>query len=283
MPHTQNHHPGPLFLIGGAERRGPEAEVLQHFVRMAGGKRAKILVCAPATMEPKRALPEYKQTFEELGAAEVWIDALQDRQEGDKEELLAQLEEAKAVFFTGGDQLRLTTLVAGTRFGDRLKELHSAGEILVGGTSAGATALGSVMILSGPGGGSVRRSDVSMGLGLGYLRDSMIDTHFNERGRIPRLLTVFAQNAQVLGLGIDEDTALEVQPGGPYTVVGNGAVTVFDGRVSFSNAADADEHDILALSGVTVHVLPRGYAFDPQKMEILTPGQLKEERQAAKG
>jgi len=259
------------LLVGGGERRGRDFEVLEHFVAAAGGRDAKILVCAAATREPKPALREYCQVFKELGVADVWSEALEDRQEAEKPALLEQLAASTAVYFTGGDQLRLTSLVAGTSFGEKLRERHNAGDYVLGGTSAGATAMGSVMILSGPGGGSVRRSDVKVGVGLGFLRDAMVDTHFNERGRVPRFLTVFAQNSQVLGIGIDENTGVDIRLGEEFRVIGSGAVTVFDGRVSYSNAADAGEHDIIALSGVTVHVLPRGYGYDPSAMQILKP------------
>ncbi|NLG08392.1 MAG: cyanophycinase [Deinococcales bacterium] len=262
---------GHLLLIGGAERREPEGEILQHFVRSAGGKKARILVCGAATREPQRALPRYKKVFEELGAAEVVTEALDDRHYAEDERVMTALEESTALFFTGGDQLRLTTLVSGTPFGERIRERHNSGGYLIAGTSAGATAMGSVMIEMGPGGGSVRRSDVRVGIGLGYLRDVMIDTHFNERGRSYRFLTVFAMNSQTLAMGIDEDTAVDVRFGEPYRVLGSGAVTIFDGRIDYTNAADAGEDDILAVSGVKVHVLPRGYGFDPKEMRMVLP------------
>ncbi len=101
--------------------------------------------------------------------------------------------------------------------------------------------------------------------------DTIIDSHFNERGRINRLLTVFAQNSQILGLGIDENTALDVRAGRPYGVIGSGAVTVLDGRISYSNVADAAEDEVLALSGVKIHVVPRGFMFDPEKRELVVP------------
>lgn len=262
---------GHLLLIGGAEERSEHGEILQHFVKEAGGRRAKILVCGAATREPQKALPRYKKVFEELGAAAVFTQALGDRQDAEDEEVLAQLEESTALFFTGGDQLRLTTLVSGTPFGERIRARHNSGGFLIAGTSAGATAMGSVMIQSGPGGGSVRRSDVRVGIGLGYLRDVMIDTHFNERGRSYRFLTVFALNSQTLAMGIDEDTAVDVRFGEEYRVLGSGAVTIFDGRIDYTNAADAGDDDILAVSGVKVHVLPRGYGFDPRTMTMVLP------------
>lgn len=269
VPDGKQKRRGHLLLIGGAERRSSDSEILQHFVKEAGGKKAKILVCAAATREPQRALPQYKKAFEELGAATVFSATLDDRHYA-KDEMDA-LEESTALFFTGGDQFRLTTLISGTPFGELIRERHNGGNYLIAGTSAGATAMGSAMILSGPGGGSVRRSDVRVGIGLGYLRDVMIDTHFNERGRAYRFLTVFAMNSQTLALGIDEDTAVDIRLGGEYRVLGSGAVTIFDGRIDYTNAADAEDDEILAVSGVKVHVLPRGFGFDPREMKMLLP------------
>ncbi len=260
---------GQLLLIGGAERRSEDSEILRHFVKEAGGEQARILVCAAATREPQRALPQYKKVFEALGAADVATATLDDRHYA-KDEMEA-LEGATALFFTGGDQFRLTTLISGTPFGELIRERHNSGNFLIAGTSAGATAMGTAMILSGPGGGSVRRSDVRVGLGLGYLRDVMIDTHFNERGRSYRFLTVFAMNSQTLALGIDEDTAVDIRLGGEYRVLGSGAVTIFDGRIDYTNAADAADDEVLAVSGVKVHVLPRGFGFDPKEMKMLLP------------
>lgn len=263
--------PGRLLLIGGGDRRDPEYKVLKHFVERAGGKKARILVLGVASDEPDETLKEYKTLFKKFGAAEVHTDSLRERVDAETNGALEQLESASALFLTGGDQLRITSVLAGTKLGERLRERHMQDGMLVAGTSAGAAAIGSVMILGGPRDGTVRRSDVKIGPGLGYLRDSVVDTHFNERGRESRLLTVFAQNPQILGIGIDADTALDVNYGHRYDVVGNGVVIVFDGRVSFSNAARVGDDEMLAVSGVQLHVLPEGYGFDPQKMEISTP------------
>jgi cyanophycinase len=265
---------GRLLIIGGAERRDDGSEILGHFIDIAGGKSARVIVCAAATTEPDEVLAEYGSVFTALGAAEVWRVPFQDRQAGERQELLETVEQSTAVFFTGGDQFRLTAMVAGTKFGDRVKERLNDDGILIAGSSAGAAAMSSTMIVSGPGGGSVRKADVKLGVGLAYLRDTIVDTHFNQRGRVHRLLSVFAQNPQVLGLGIDEDTAIDILLGQPFKVLGSGAVTVFDGRVSYSNAAEAKDDQILALSGVHLHVLPRGYAFDTKEMNLILPGQV---------
>jgi cyanophycinase len=262
---------GRLFLIGGGERRIAEPEILEHFVRIAGGRNARILVAAAASRVPDEVLADYQAVFTDLGVAGVRSEPLQDRHACEDEELLGLLEESTAVFFTGGDQSRLTATVAGTTFGDRLRDKVADEGFLLAGTSAGASAMSSTMILGGPGGGTVRKMDVRIGVGLGLLPDAIIDTHFNERARLNRLLTVFAQNSQILGIGLDENTAIDVRLGHPFRVYGSGAVTILDGHVSYYNAADADEDDILALSGVRLHVLPRGYEFDPYSRELLLP------------
>lgn len=224
--------PGRLLLIGGGDRRDPEYKVLKYFVEQAGGKRARILVVGAASEDPEGTLKDYRALFKRFGAAEVLTASLRERSEAETDKAVEQVDSASAVFLTGGDQLRLTTILAGTRLGERLRERHTRDRLIVAGTSAGAAAIGSVMILGGPADGTVRRSDVVLGAGLGYMRDAVIDTHFNERGRESRLLAVFAQNPQILGIGIDADTALDVHLGERYDVVGNGVVIVFDGRVS---------------------------------------------------
>ncbi len=262
---------GRLLLIGGGERRDGEYRVLQHFVKEAGGKKARVLVCGAALDDSEGSVKEYEGIFEDLGAGEVWGAPITDRSEADGDEVVGRLMDSTAMFLTGGDQLRITSLMAGTRLGDRLKHRNDEGGYLIAGTSAGAAAMGSVMLLGGAEHGTVRRADVKIGPGLGYLRDSVVDTHFNERGRVSRLLTIFAQNSQVLGIGIDADTALDVHVGSHYQVIGSGTVTVFNGRVSFSNAARVQEDEPMAVSGVQLHVLVAGYGFDPQKMEVHTP------------
>lgn len=262
---------GRLLIIGGAERRDSDSEILRHFVAIAGGNEARVMVCAPATRQPTETLEQYRVAFSGLEVGQLWLEPMQDRQSCNSEDLVERLDRATAVFFTGGDQIRLTATVAGTEFGDRVKERIGHENLVVAGTSAGAAAMSSTMIVGGRDGGSVRKSDVRVGVGLGYLRDAIVDTHFNQRGRVNRLLSLFAQNSQILGVGIDEDTAIDVTLGEPMRVLGSGAVTIFDGRLTHSNAAEVYDDEILALSGVRLHVLPRGYGFDPKELKLLLP------------
>ena len=254
---------GCFFIIGGAE--DPDEDrlvVLPHLVDLAGRKKARIVVCGAPSEDPEAKMRAYRPLFERIGVAEVIEAPIADRADAESEALLAGVDRATAVFFTGGDQLRLTSLVAGTSFGERVRERVWHEGLVVAGTSAGAAALGSVMPIAGRDAGTVRRADVTLAPGLGYVPDAVIDTHFSQRGRVSRLLTVFAQNPQVIGIGIDENTAIEMRPAVGFRVVGEGVVTVLDGRVSHSNAAEAGADGPLALTDVRLHVLPAGYAFD---------------------
>ena len=254
---------GHLLVIGGAEDPDEDdMKILPHLVEMAGGKRARIVICSSPSEEPHEKAEVYGRLFEKLGVAEVIPAAITERNQASTPEILEAVDRATAVFFTGGDQLRLTALMAGSRMCERIRERLYGEGLVVAGTSAGAAAMSSVMIIGGASEGTVRRKDVDLAPGLGYWRDTVVDTHFNQRGRPNRLLTIYAHNPQVLGIGIDENTAIDVVPGEGFTVLGEGAVMVFDGRVTHTNAPDADAGDTLAITDSLVHVLADGYGFD---------------------
>jgi cyanophycinase len=262
---------GTLLIIGGAEDPDDDnLRILPHLAQLAGGKRARIMVCAAATEEPAGSLRNYRALFEKIGVAEVMGVPFNDRAEGNDPKVLEQLERATGVFLIGGDQLRITSVLAGTDFASRLSERFQTERLFVAGTSAGAAAMSSTMIIRGDG-GSVCRNTVELAPGLGYLDESVIDTHFDRRGRIQRVMVVFAQNPGTVGIGIDGNTAIELKPSGRFTVLGRGVVFVFDGRVTHSNVAQVKESDPLALTDCKVHVLPEGYGFSLKTKRPIVP------------
>lgn len=266
---------GRLLVIGGAEDPDPDdMTVLPHLVKMAGGRNARIIVCSSPAEDPEEKVDTYAELFEKIGVAEVIPAPITDRHQAEHEDLVAAVRRATAVFFTGGDQLRLTSLVAGTEFCETIRSRLYGDGLVVAGTSAGAAAMSSVMIIGGTNEGTVRRKDVSLAPGLGYWRDTVVDTHFNQRGRVSRLLTIFAHNPQVLGIGIDENTAIDLVPGDRFTVVGEGAVMVFNGRVTHTNAPEASDDETLAITDSVIHTLPSGYGFNLRtKRPILPDGE----------
>ncbi len=263
---------GKLLLIGGNEDKDEDSMIiLPHFVAMCGGKNARILVCGTPSKEVEEKERTYRELFETIGVAEVMEPDITQRRDGENATLVEMVKRATGVFFTGGDQLRLTAIVAGTPFGNEVQHRVFNEGLIAGGTSAGAAAMSSTMFISGSSKGTVRRSDVGLAPGLGYWRDTIVDTHFAQRGRVSRMLVVFAHNPQILGIGIDEDTAIEVQPGESFKVIGNGAVFVFDGTVTHTNAPEAADDDIIAMTDSMMHVLPNGYGFDLRTKRPLLP------------
>jgi cyanophycinase len=263
---------GRLLVIGGNEDKDEDSMViLPHFVKMCGGKKARILVCGTPSKEVADKERTYRKLFEKIGVAEVMEPDVTKRGDGEDDELVEMVRRATGVFFTGGDQLRLTAIVAGTPFGNEIRHRVFNEGLVAAGTSAGAAAMSSTMVISGSSSGTVRRADVGLAPGLGYWRDTVVDTHFSQRGRVSRMLVIFSHNPQVLGIGIDEDTAIEVHPGEKFTVLGSQAVFVFDGTVTHTNAPEAGDEDIIAMTDSAMHVLPAGYGFDLRTKRPILP------------
>jgi cyanophycinase len=263
---------GKLIIIGGAEDKERECEILKEVVASAKGQEGKIVIITTATQSPREAGNLYVNIFKKLGVEKVETININNRQDAQNEKFQERIRGATCVFFTGGDQLRITSILGGTAMGTRLKEMFDRGVTIVG-TSAGASAMSSTMIVTGNEEDSPRKCTVKMAPGLGLLRNCVIDQHFAQRGRIGRLLCAVAQNPHVLGIGIDEDTAVIVE-GSRFRVTGSRAVTVVDGStLSFSNVSESKPDDPLALMDIKLHVLPRGYGFDlikrkPMKYEL---------------
>jgi cyanophycinase len=262
---------GRLLLIGGNEDMDErDMRILPVLVRHAGGIDARILICGAASANPRPTLEAFRKVFEKIGVGEVYCSELNSRDEANGDELCSMLERCTGVFFTGGDQLRITSLMAGTQFGKRVKERHTREGLFVAGTSAGAAAASSTMIIRGIG-DTVKRDAVELAPGLGYLRDITVDTHFDRGGRVHRLMTVIAQNPATLGVGIDGDTAVDIGPNGKFTVLGRGVVMVFDGRDTQTNAADVRGHQAIALTDLKLHVLSEKYGFDLRARVPIVP------------
>lgn len=252
---------GKLLIIGGAEDKEGECKILKRFVREAGGKESRIVVLTAATELPEQVGSEYKELFERLGTSEVQVLDVSERISANRESIARELEKATGVFFTGGDQLRITGILGGTRLGRTLHWLYQRG-VIIAGTSAGASAMSDTMIVGGEA-GTPKKDTLTMAPGLGLLHSVVVDQHFAQRGRIGRLLSAIAQNPYVLGIGIDEDTSILVYSDGRFTVVGSQTVTVVDASPSMAtNVSEISPGQALVLSPVLMHVLSDGYGFD---------------------
>ncbi len=252
---------GPLVISGGAEDREGDCVVLREFVRCAGGTKAHIAVMTAATGFPKEVGDEYTNIFERLGAENVEVVHTEYRDASDCKKAIRQIEEATGIFFTGGDQSRIVDFIKGSALGDAIHKRHAEG-VVIGGTSAGAAMMPDIMILGGASVSYPSLDAVEIGPGMGFLPGIAIDQHFSQRGRLGRLLAALVQKPAILGIGIDEDTAIIVE-GDEFRVVGQGVITVVDeSTATHNNLEGVLKDEAIALCGVQLHVLPHGYRFN---------------------
>jgi cyanophycinase len=252
---------GQLVIIGGAEDREGDCRVLREFVRRAGGTQARVVVMTAATELPREVGEDYIRVFERLGVEDVRIVDTVTREDADSSSALEAIEKATGVFFTGGDQARIISILKDTPLDTAIHKRYSEGAV-VGGTSAGAAMMPDMMIVEGDSQTNPRVEIVEMGPGMAFLPGIVVDQHFLQRGRLGRLLSALSQQPAVLGFGIDENTAVIVN-GNEFEVIGEGAVTVVDvAEITHTNADKILKDEPLAICGAKLHILPDGYRFD---------------------
>jgi cyanophycinase len=257
---------GTVVLIGGAEEKGPNADVLGRFVEALDGRKLVVMTCA--TEDPQGAWERYRKTFRELGVQDIAHVDVRDRVMALDDKTSAPLDGAGGVFFTGGDQLRITSHLGATPAFQRIKTIVDEGGV-VAGTSAGAAVMSDTMLIGGASDNTPHVGDiVAMAPGFGFVNGYIVDIHFSERGRIGRLVGAVAQNPAILGVGVDEDTAVFVSDG-CAEVVGSGGVWFIDGTTAHgSNISEGDPDETLAIQDVRVHVLNAGRRFDLVQKQV---------------
>ncbi len=257
---------GYIIPIGGAEDKVNDRRILQRFVDICGGEDARIVVI-PTASQLDTTGPRYKEIFHMLGVKQVDVLDYRERKDTDNAEWLALIEQATGAFMTGGNQLRLSTVLGGTPVARAIRRQNAAG-MAVAGTSAGAAFVSEHMIAYGRSGATPRAGRVSMAAGLGLTNRVIIDQHFRQRDRLGRLMTALAYNPFVIGFGLDEDTAAFIRADRQVEIVGAGAITVVDvADLEYSAMADSREGDAVDLIGVRLHVLSDGatYNLDTRK------------------
>lgn len=251
-----------FIIIGGAEDKEHDKEILKKVCSYMDINNDLLLIVTVASEYPKEVLEKYKRVFGSLNVKKIEGLFINDRMDAYSQENITLVDRSKIIFFTGGDQLRITSMIGGTPINDSIKEAVKKGCIIVG-TSAGASVMPNVMIVEGEEEESPKKGIIQMSPGLGLVKDVIIDQHFAQRGRIGRLLSGIAQNPQILGIGIDEDTAIIVCRDGYLKVIGNSAVYFIDGRnITYTTVSEQNPDEILSMYNVTLHILKAGEIFD---------------------
>jgi cyanophycinase len=263
---------GHLLVIGGAEDKYNERRILRKFLELAGGEKAEILIVPVASDYPEFAADVYTQAFRNLGVASPRVLRATSRQDVVNADIDKLTEGLTGVIITGGDQMRLVSLLGGTKLAENLRRMVRETNLVLAGTSAGAAAMSTSMIVRGEPSSHPHRNAVKLSPGLGFLKNIIIDQHFTERGRISRLITAVSYNPYNLGIGVDENTAIILDSDGILEVFGQGSATIVDGsEITFNEIAEVAENDSFSVCGVQLHILRDGLVYNYLERHPMQP------------
>ncbi|CAN5823088.1 cyanophycinase [soil metagenome] len=278
---------GKLIVIGGAVNKGSftetdfnkhveknlnyfETGILQRLVYESKLKeQSRIEIITTASKIPKEVGPEYAKAFQYLGAENVDVLDIDKREQALSPETIERIRQADVVMFTGGDQLRLTSILGGTPIHDLILEKYRNENFIFAGTSAGAAAASSSMIYQGSSSEALLKGEVKITSGLGLIDDVIFDTHFVHRGRIGRLFQAVDSNPKTLGIGLGEDTGLLITDGKSMKAIGSGLVILVDGRhIKDTNITEVEMGQPISIKNLVVHVMAQHDHYDLERHEM---------------
>lgn len=250
-----------LVIVGGAEDRLQDRLILRKFTDYCGGSQARIRVITAASGDPEGVWQSYQNAFRSIGVEDVQRLAIDDRDSAHAVPLQTEILQADGIFMSGGDQSKLMDTLWDTPAYQSLHQSFHLHRCCIGGTSAGAAVMSRHMIAQGPSVLRPSKEAVDTDIGLGLLSQAVVDQHFSERRRLARLLSTLAMRPDLLGVGIDEDTALVIERGEAMEVIGKGTVTLVDPSQMQSNVNELDTLEQIEMLGVQLHVLPAGHRY----------------------
>ncbi|OYQ35712.1 cyanophycinase [Flavobacterium cyanobacteriorum] len=279
---------GKLIIIGGAEDKGTpddkgrmdndtavddyyENGILRRVIDESVKKdKSRIEILTTASTVPEEIGDDYRKAFKRLNAENTGIINIKSREGAHDEELLKRLSKADIVMVTGGDQMRLTSILGGTPFLNMMQEKYFKEDFVYAGSSAGAAAASNNMVFQGTSDVSLFKGKVRVTSGLGFINNVIVDTHFVTRGRIGRLLQIVVANPRLLGIGLEENAALLVTNGSKMEAIGPGMIMLVDGRcIADSNFNDIDDGEAISIENVVVHVMSKYDIYDYKKHKLI--------------
>jgi cyanophycinase len=250
-----------IMVIGGAEDKTTDKVILKKLVQLTQKEKPRFVVMTTATEHPDEVGKQYDKVFRSLGVDQTVVLNIENREDAYRQEIVQEIQKSDCVFFTGGDQLRISSILGGTFVHEILHKSMDKGKVIAG-TSAGASMMSEIMVVEGKDEEAPSRCTIKMAPGMGLIEGVIIDQHFNQRGRIGRLLSAVAQNPHSIGIGIDENTAMILDYKNRFQVIGSGVVTVIDGRkIQYTNTSEQHPNEPLAITHVVMHVLPNQYGY----------------------
>lgn len=281
MAYPQGH----LVAVGGAEDKGTDLEkgivqrnrlnffelgILKNIVSLIKDGEPRVEVVTTASSIPDEVAQNYIDAFEKLGCMNVGHMRIGNREEASLPEYIERLKACNCVMFSGGNQLRLSSIYGGTLFLDILKSRYQEGRFLIAGTSAGAMAMGNTMIYEGNAAIAHLKGEVKITTGLGLIQNVIIDTHFDKRGRFNRLAQAVAAQPGAIGIGLGEDTGIVVTEGHDLKAIGSGSVVIIDGKhIEYNNIADIGLGKPISVENITVHLMSQGDCYSLQTRKFI--------------
>ncbi len=269
---------GILISVGGAEDKGTDLElgiiarsslnffeigILKNIVKEINNNEARIEVVTTASQIPDEVGENYLDAFAKLGCANVGHMKIRNREDASEAQYIERLKQCDAIMFSGGNQLRLTAIFGGTEFLELLHHRYHNEHFIIAGTSAGAMAMSNTMIYQGNASNAHLKGEVKITTGLAFIKDVIIDSHFNKRGRFARLAQAVASNPSAIGIGLGEDTGVIIRNGYEMEAIGSGAVIIIDGRhIRHNNIADIEEGASISVENMIVHVMEKGNLYN---------------------
>jgi cyanophycinase len=265
---------GYLVCIGGAEDKGDasgkdrheldfEKGILKNIVKLLRSPSPIIEIITTATAHPEEYFQQYKKAFEKLGCTQVGHIRITDREGAANETYLKRIRVADGVLFTGGDQLRLCSILGGTELFEVLRKRYQEDHFVIAGTSAGAAAMSNTMICGGSAERAYLKGTVQLSIGFGFLNQVIIDTHFDKRGRFGRLSQAIAAQPGAIGIGLGEDSGVIVEGGSRFRAIGSSSVIVVDGHdMEYNNIADLRDGMPISISNLRVHIMAHSDIYE---------------------
>lgn len=276
---------GKLIAIGGAEDKGTEIEkvmaihhnlnffglgILRRIVEEAGGILARIEVITTASMIPFEVGNNYLEAFGRIGCTNIGVMHIRTREDIQEEEYIDRIKNCDAVMFTGGNQMRLTSIFGGTKILRNIQDRYKNEPFIVAGTSAGAMAMSNTMIYEGDASRAHLKGEVKITTGLAFMDNVIFDSHFEKRGRFGRLSQAVGANPSCIGIGLGEDTGMLVTQGNKMEAIGSGLVVIIDGHdIRHSNIADIPEGNPMSVENIRVHLCAKGNGFLVQERKFI--------------
>jgi cyanophycinase len=266
-----------LVAIGGNEDKEKDLDILRHIVLLTNKEEPYLELITTASNEPEKSIKGYITAFEKIGVKKVRIMDIRTREQTKNPEYAGRLKKADVIFFTGGDQLKITSILGGTQVMEIIKSRYFNEKCIIAGTSAGASVMSETMIYEGESSEALCKGKVQLTSGMGLLKNVIIDSHFIKRGRFSRLMEIVTSNPGKIGLGLGEDTGVVIRKGYLLEAIGNGLIVIFDGKhISYTNISHIQMGEAIAVADVSVHTLVKGHGYNLLTRKYLTPSDVAE-------